>query len=107
METGKRNLARLFIIQILLMVLLLSFALTFRADRSRMAFSGDEGDVAGEVMSPSVYRLLWGRSMWPNRPQNGFSDHELHGELRGNTLSGNRASIFGWFLDSRERRGRT
>ncbi len=28
METGKRNLARLFIIQILLMVLLLSFVLT-------------------------------------------------------------------------------
>lgn len=100
METGKRNLARLFIIQILLMVLLLSFVLTFRADRSRMAFSGDEGDVAGEVMSPSVYRLLWGRSdvakivLKMGFPIMGYMEN-YGGE---HDSPGIMASIFGWFL---------
>ena len=85
METGKRNLARLFIIQILLMVLLLSFVLTFRADRSRMAFSGDEGDVAGEVMSFCLPAAMGPVRCGQDRPQNGFPHHGLHGELRRGT----------------------
>ena len=100
METGKRNLARLFIIQILLMVFLLSFVLTFPADSSRMAFSGQDGESSGEVMAPSVYSFLWGRSdMAKTVLRMGFpivGYLESHGgEHAPPSLV---ASVFGWFM---------
>lgn len=100
METGKRNIARLFIIQVLLMAFLLAFVLTIPADRSRMAFSGELGDVPGEVMSPSLYGLLWTRHdlaktvLRAGFPIIGYM--ERYGEEH--EAPGVMASIFGWFM---------
>lgn len=99
METGKRKLARLFIAEILLMVFLLSFVLTFRADRSKMAFSENQETITEGVTAPSLYGLLWGKSdmaksvLRMGLPIVGFLE-SYGGEHAPPSLV---ASVFGWF----------
>lgn len=99
METGKRKLARLFIVQILLMVSLLSFVLTFPANRSRTVFSENQDDIIDGVTAPSVYGLLWGKFDMAKTvlrmgfPIVGFLE-SYGGEHAPPSLV---ASVFGWF----------
>ncbi len=99
METGKRKLARLFIVQILLMVSLLSFVLTFPANRSRTVFSEKQDDIIDGVTAPSVYGLLWGKFDMAKTvlrmgfPIVGFLE-SYGGEHAPPSLV---ASVFGWF----------
>ncbi len=98
--TRNRRLARLLIAEAVLVVFLFAFALTFRIAPSRTVFTGGEGESYGEIASPTIYSVLWGRyALAKTALKAGFPliNHVETSRVEKGTTSV-ATSILSWFL---------